>query len=309
MVNIVVEGPDNSGKSTLVGYLSQMLRMPVVEGQGPPKSVDEINNRVVSYSQYKNVIFDRHPAISNPIYDVFRGNKPAIRQDILQEFFHNQNNILVFCRGDRTLDSHVIKPGETAEHIAMVENNHRAICDLYDAWALHHADVLYNKGQTRMSSVAKMLLTRINVGTNFMEDILEFHTRFDLVHQGPVRHLEGELGDFRENFMQEELDEYKRSRELVAFLKEKDGIEPGEYRWQLEQQLDALVDLVYVALGTAHMQGFNFAEAWRRVHEANMKKIRATNSGESKRGTTFDVIKPPNWQPPRHADLVEINDL
>ena len=65
--------------------------------------------------------------------------------------------------------------------------------------------------------------------------------------------------------------------------------------------LDALVDLVYVALGTAYLHGFGpqkFNEAWRRVHEKNMEKIRAPSADHSKRGSAFDVIKPAGWTPP-----------
>jgi predicted HAD superfamily Cof-like phosphohydrolase len=71
------------------------------------------------------------------------------------------------------------------------------------------------------------------------------------------------------------------------------------------EQLDALVDLTYIAIGTARMQNWDFAEAWRRVHSANMQKIRAERAADSKRGTTFDVVKPADWQAADISDLVE----
>jgi len=306
-MNLIVEGPDNSGKSTLVAYLSKMLGMPVIEGKGPPKSIDEINQRVISYSQYKNVIFDRHPAISNPIYDIARGCEPQIRSDILQEFFNkDEDKLIIFCRGDRTLDTHQVKADEDPAHVQMVEQKHRMLCDLYDAWSLHHADILFNKHRTRMSSIAKMVSSRMTVKTSLMEDMLEFHTKFNLTHNGPARNLGGELGRFRVEFMQEELDEYQLSREAVDQMI--DTHDPAEYTFQLAQQLDALVDLAYVVVGTAYLQGFDFNRAWDRVHNANMKKVRATRAEDSKRGTAFDVIKPEGWEPPDHSDLVEAND-
>jgi len=87
--------------------------------------------------------------------------------------------------------------------------------------------------------------------------------------------------------MKEELDEYRES----VFV--------GD----LEGQLDALVDLVYVALGTAYLQGFDFNEAFRRVHEANMKKVRARQKSDSKRASSYDVVKPVGWTPPDLSDL------
>lgn len=70
-----------------------------------------------------------------------------------------------------------------------------------------------------------------------------------------------------------------------------------------EETLDALVDIIYIALGTAYRRGWDFAEAWKRVHTANMEKQRG-NSTNSKYGSGFDIIKPQGWSGPDHSDLV-----
>lgn len=70
-----------------------------------------------------------------------------------------------------------------------------------------------------------------------------------------------------------------------------------------EEYLDALVDIVYIALGTAYRRGWDFAAAWKRVHDANMAKERG-KPNNSKYGSGFDIVKPQGWQPPSHADLV-----
>ena len=57
---------------------------------------------------------------------------------------------------------------------------------------------------------------------------------------------------------------------------------------------DALADLVYVALGTAHMMGIPFDAVFRVVHAANMQKQR----GMTKRGMVYDAIKPEGWVGP-----------
>lgn len=123
---------------------------------------------------------------------------------------------------------------------------------------------------------------------NLFQAIQEFHEKFELPAAESPKPLNAELFEFRKGFMHEELEEY-----CIAFLDE-----------DLEGQLDALVDLVYVALGTAYMQGFDFNEAFRRVHEANMAKVRAKTADESKRGTAYDVVKPEGWTPPNLSDLV-----
>lgn len=120
----------------------------------------------------------------------------------------------------------------------------------------------------------------------FVDDIQAFHEKFDLTYYGPPRALPVDLQRFRNTFLWEEVTEYVNSDEL-------------------EDNLDALVDLVYVALGTSYLHGFDFTEAWRRVHEANMKKVRATKDTDSKRGSAaHDVVKPPGWTPPDLTDLV-----
>lgn len=131
-----------------------------------------------------------------------------------------------------------------------------------------------------------------------MRDVEEFHAKFGLTYDGKPRVLVGLLDEFRRKFLGEELKEYvDHSDEAIERLNA--GLDPAP---AMEEQLDALVDLVYVALGTAEYHGFNFREAWRRVHEANMRKERATTPSE--RGGLYDVVKPPGWEAPSHTDLV-----
>ena len=127
---------------------------------------------------------------------------------------------------------------------------------------------------------------------DMFQDICDFHNKFGLIYDGKPRRLSDELDKFRRMFMDEELDEY------FDATTERD----------MHGQLDALVDLAYVVLGTAYLHGFNFPEAWRRVHAANMSKVRATSSQQSKRSTAYDVVKPEGWKAPDLRDLVEYVD-
>jgi len=97
-----------------------------------------------------------------------------------------------------------------------------------------------------------------------------------------------ELEAFRVKFLYEELEEYV---EALAMANK-------------AQALDALIDLIYVALGNAYLHGFKFDEGFWRVHEANMAKVRAERKGDSKRGTTYDIVKPAGWTAPDLGDLV-----
>jgi len=140
---------------------------------------------------------------------------------------------------------------------------------------------------------------------DLFQDIKDFHEKFGLTYHGAPRVLPEELAKFRAGFLAEELGEYafggdKMNVDILVGIVKEDMAPPIK----LEDQLDGLVDLVYVALGTALMQGFDFNEAWRRVHEANMKKVRAERAVDSARGSTYDVVKPPGWLAPNLSDLV-----
>lgn len=45
-------------------------------------------------------------------------------------------------------------------------------------------------------------------------------------------------------------------------------------------------------------------EAWIEVQRANMSKIRAARPSDSKRGSAFDVVKPPGWTAPDHRPAI-----
>jgi predicted HAD superfamily Cof-like phosphohydrolase len=119
-----------------------------------------------------------------------------------------------------------------------------------------------------------------------VRDVQQFQQKFELTYSGPPRKLPDQLVWDRTEQMYEEIDEYSAVKAT------------------LHDQLDALVDEVYFVIGTALLHGFDFREAWRRVHEANMKKIRAKTASDSKRNDPYDVVKPDDWRPPDLSDLV-----
>ena len=115
-----------------------------------------------------------------------------------------------------------------------------------------------------------------------IKDIDSFHKKFKFEKNETVSIPENnELVNFRTSFLLEELTEYTQA------ITKKDTA----------AALDALVDIVYIALGTAWLFNLPFEKAWQEVQRANMSKIR-TKSKSKKRGTSFDVVKPKNWRPP-----------
>jgi len=93
----------------------------------------------------------------------------------------------------------------------------------------------------------------------------------------------------------------RKMKERIDFLKEElEELELSVRDRDLGGQADALVDLVYVALGTAVMMGLPWQALWDEVQRANMSKVR----GVGKRGMAVDLIKPEGWNPPDHETIL-----
>lgn len=136
--------------------------------------------------------------------------------------------------------------------------------------------------------------------SNPFQDVVDFHKKFGIQYDGPPRQLPLELRAFRIARLREEFLEYNEA--MIANYP--NSTHPPTHH----DQFDALIDLIYIALGTIHLHGWNFHEGWRRVHAANMAKERGSSGdGRSKPyaiGVT-DIVKPDGWTAPTLADLVK----
>ena len=146
------------------------------------------------------------------------------------------------------------------------------------------------KGMNRNEAkeLQKKISTLLN-RTDLINDIDRFHKKFGFEKTDkPNIPDDPELVNFRTSFLLEELAEYSQA------ITKKDTA----------GALDALVDIVYIALGTAWLFNLPFEKAWKEVQRANMEKIRAKDT-TGKRGTKFDVIKPKGWKAPNIDQIVE----
>ena len=125
--------------------------------------------------------------------------------------------------------------------------------------------------------------------TDILKDIDNFHKKYSFEKNEKVDIPDNnELINFRTAFLMEELAEYTNA------ITKKDAA----------GALDALVDIVYIALGTAWLFNLPFEKAWNEVQKANMSKIRAKDK-TGKRGTKFDVIKPKDWKAPNIEKIID----
>lgn len=66
------------------------------------------------------------------------------------------------------------------------------------------------------------------------------------------------------------------------------------------ERFDALLDLIYVAIGAGLRYKYPMYEGWKLVHKANMTRVPV----RTKR-TRFDMVKPRNWQEPALQQLLD----
>lgn len=140
-----------------------------------------------------------------------------------------------------------------------------------------------------------------------VKNVADFHKKFGIGYEGPPRVLDREALQFRVKFMREEIDEYESHmmealNELTVAPTHRDDANLVHH---LAEALDALVDTIYVAVGTAHLQGLPLVEGWARVQAANMAKAIDPTQRDATAKMKAKIIKPEGWEAPHHEDLVE----
>lgn len=116
--------------------------------------------------------------------------------------------------------------------------------------------------------------------------VAEMHHKFGFTLNLSPTEVRPEVLHQRHKFLEEECHE--------LFL----AIQSGNFA----DQIDALIDLVVVAKGTAVMMGIQWEPHWAEVHQANMEKERGHNP--SRPDQEEDLIKPEGWVGPDHTKVL-----
>lgn len=146
---IVVEGPDNSGKSTLVEQLTKKFNLIqlVHYKKGPPQNVEDnfrnskyIIDKVISLHS-KRLIVDRLSLIGESIYGpICRGKDLWVSDFERKQKLINSLNVLdpffIYCRPPSSvvldLRSHQEKDYDTEDHLQKIKDNRSLILNSYD---------------------------------------------------------------------------------------------------------------------------------------------------------------------------------
>ena len=136
---------------------------------------------------------------------------------------------------------------------------------------------------------------------NYFVDVGNFHVKFDLPVSAETHSasksarnpqvLSKQEFHYRDAFLHEE------HREFIEGYAEKN----------LAKMADALADIVWIALGTAHYLGIPFDAVWQEVKRANMEK-RPWAEGDPVKPRNvvgMEVVKPQGWKPPAVEDTIQ----
>jgi predicted HAD superfamily Cof-like phosphohydrolase len=110
------------------------------------------------------------------------------------------------------------------------------------------------------------------------KSVTDFSRLCDLPVSDSPRELARERVELRAKWMSEEIEEFRNAADIV-------------------DQVDAVTDLIYYALGVFVEMGIDGGRVFRFVHEANVTKVRP---GEKPTyNTDGKVLKPEGWVPPK----------
>lgn len=139
---IIIEGPDSSGKSTLLNKLCQQFNYKPAPKlyAGPPTKLEHLTLTCELLTTLEgNYIFDRFPTISELVYGPIIRNKNLWDQDINSWCRYNDlviNHIIIYCRPPRdvllNMEGHQLKDYDTKEHIQAIQKKQREIINAYD---------------------------------------------------------------------------------------------------------------------------------------------------------------------------------
>ena len=62
--------------------------------------------------------------------------------------------------------------------------------------------------------------------------------------------------------------------------------------------LDAIIDIIVVAIGAGHSMGFNLEKAFQEVMRTNWNKLQYDKNGKLKLRADGKILKPDGWQAP-----------
>jgi hypothetical protein len=145
--SLVLEGPDNSGKSTLARALSAKFKMPIIQAGPPPRRLDHLKTCCeyqVSWMMDRGCIFDRVTPISHQCYhDVEPFIKAYLDEKILEM---REYCWVIYCPARFDFTSEIYESEQEKE---LVIRNESLVADKYSFLMQRHVPDFVFLGDTQ----------------------------------------------------------------------------------------------------------------------------------------------------------------
>jgi predicted HAD superfamily Cof-like phosphohydrolase len=93
--------------------------------------------------------------------------------------------------------------------------------------------------------------------------------------------------------------QYKMYQDLI-----KEEVLELQSAYDMEAELDALIDILVVTIGAIHSAGFDGEGAWKEVMKTNFAKI-DRKTGMVRKREDGKVLKPLGWKPPQLSNYLK----
>lgn len=295
MAILIVEGVDFSGKTTLVNRLQKDLNLFTLKSPRPktPADVTHLISKTERLGEGMDLICDRISLISEPIYGpICRPQEDSILgTDLGELMLEGLQPIIIWCCPPwdhvRTCNN---------DQMAGVKEKLEQLYMAYQDWMngelmQKFIIVPYDFTTQTYESLRDDIEGYLDYASKSVQADKElmaveaFHLKFGVPMPLFAQLMGPEALEFRLKFLREEVNE----------------LEEAHAEGDIVKAFDALIDIVYVAKGSATFMGIDgvqWASGFDAVQNANMNKRRANNAQESKRGTALDVVKPEGWESP-----------
>lgn len=116
----------------------------------------------------EDIIFDRFPVISEPIYSAALGRKNMLPDSMMAQVLRNLDPVIIYCRPSMRIlldfRTHRVKDHEDPRHIESVKQKAVDIIRAYDSAMRQWDPICYDyTAEKRRSNIRDLLLRYINV--------------------------------------------------------------------------------------------------------------------------------------------------
>lgn len=131
---IILEGPDNAGKTTLGLKLETALGVTLIHSQRPPADSDDndLLSHAVAQLEPRKVIMDRNYLISELVYGTILRGQPGLGRErhlkLMNDMLDLKHILIIYCRPS----ADVILDNGNRQQMEGVINQHAKIISNYD---------------------------------------------------------------------------------------------------------------------------------------------------------------------------------